>query len=111
MKETVTQSRFIQAFKTLRPEQFSRKALVALFDYLGELEREEQEEAELDVIALCCDWTEYADAVEAAEAYGWEAPDVAEGEERDTSERKALEFLQDQTHVVDFDGGVLVLNF
>jgi hypothetical protein len=112
MKETVNESRFIQAFKTLRPEQFSRKALVALFDYLGELEREEQEETELDVIALCCDWTEYRDAIEAAEAYGWKAPEIPEGEERDdTSDRKAFGYLQDNTHVVEFEGGVLVLNF
>lgn len=112
MKETVTQSRFIQAFATLRPNQFSRAALVALFEHLEELERDLGEETEFDVIAICCDWTEYADAVEAAEAYGWEAPEIPEGEERDdTSDRKALEYLHDQTHVVEFDGGILVLNF
>ena len=112
MKETVTESRFIQAFREVRPNQFSRAALVALFDYLDQLEQDLGEEQELDVIAICCDWTEYRDSIEAAEAYGWEAPEVPEGEERDdTSDRKALEFLQDQTHVVEFDGGVLVLNF
>ena len=112
MKETVTESRFIQAFLATRPEQFSRKALVALFDYLDQLEQDLGEEQELDVIALCCDWTEYRDAIEAAEAYGWEAPEVEEGEERDdTSDRKALEYLQDNTHLVEFEGGVLVLNF
>lgn len=112
MKETVTESRFIQAFQTLRPDNFSRPALVALFDYLDQLEQDLGEEQELDVIAICCDWTEYADPIEAAEAYGWKAPEVEEGEERDDiSDRKALEFLQDQTHVVEFDGGVLVLNF
>jgi hypothetical protein len=112
MKETVNESRFIQAFLATRPEQFSRKALVALFDYLDQLEQDLGEEQELDVIAICCEWTEYADPIEAAEAYGWEAPEVPEGEERDdTSDRKALEYLQDNTHVVEFDGGVLVLNF
>lgn len=112
MKETVTESRFIQAFLATRPEQFSRKALVALFDYLDKLEQDLGEETELDVIGLCCEWAEYKDAIEAAEAYGWEAPEIPEGEERDdTSDRKALEFLQDNTHVIDFDGGVLVLNF
>jgi hypothetical protein len=76
------------------------------------LEQELGEETELDVIAICCDWTEYADPLEAAEAYAWEAPEIPEGEERDdTSDRKALEFLADQTHVVEFEGGVLVLNF
>jgi hypothetical protein len=112
MKETVTESRFIQAFQTLRPDNFSREGLRALFDYLGELEREAEDETEFDPLALCCDWTEYANPIEAAEAYGWEAPEIPEGEERDdTSDRKALEYLQDNTHIVEFDGGVLVLNF
>ena len=112
MKETVNESRFIQAFNTLRPDNFSRAGLSALFEHLEELERELGEETELDVISLCCDWSEYKDPVEAAEAYGWEAPEIPEGEERDdTSDRKALEYLQDNTHVIDFDGGVLVLNF
>ena len=112
MKETVTQSRFLDVFRQVRPNQFSRNALVALFDYLDQLEQDLGEETEFDPIGLCCEWTEYADPIEAAEAYGWEAPEIPEGEERDdTSDRKALEFLADQTHVVEFDGGILVLNF
>lgn len=112
MKETVTQSRFLDVFRQVRPNQFSRNALVALFYTLEEFEEDVGEETEFDPIALCCDWTEYRDAIEAAEAYGWEAPEIPEGEERDdTSDRKALEFLADQTRVAVFDGGVLVLNF
>jgi hypothetical protein len=112
MKETVTESRFIQAFATLRPNQFSRPALVALFDYLDQLEQDLGEETEFDPIALCCEWTEYKDAFEAAEAYGWEAPETPEGEERDdTSERKAWEWLADNTQVIGFEEGYLVLNF
>ena len=112
MKETVTESRFLEVFRQVRPNQFSRPALVALFDYLDQLEQDLGEETEFDVIALCCEWTEYKDPIEAAEACGWEAPEIPEGEERDdTSDRKALEFLADQTHVVEFEGGVLVLNF
>lgn len=112
MKETVDIHRFRAAFAELRPDNFSRPALVALFDYLDQLEQDLGEEQELDVIAICCEWTEYRDAIAAAEAYGWEAPEIPEGEERDdTSDRKALEFLQDNTHVIEFDGGVLVLNF
>jgi hypothetical protein len=112
MKETVTESRFIQAFQTLRPDNFSRAGLSALFEHLEELEQDLGEETEFDPIALCCEWTEYKDAFEAAEAYGWEAPEIPEGEERDdTSDRKALEYLQDNTHFIDFEGGILVLNF
>jgi hypothetical protein len=112
MKETVTQSRFLDVFRQVRPNQFSRNALVALFDYLDQLEQDLGEETEFDPIALCCDWMEYRDAIEAAEAYGWEAPEIPEGEERDdTSDRKALVFLQDSTKVIEFEGGILVLNF
>lgn len=112
MKETVTESRFLQAFKTLRPDNFSRPALVALFDYLDKLEQDLGEEQELDVIAICSDWTEYRDATEAAEAYGWEAPEISEGEERDaTGELDAFTFLNYNTHIVEFEGGILVLNF
>ena len=112
MKETVDIHRFREAFAALRPDNFSRPGLSALFEYLQELERDLGEEQELDVIAICCDWTEYADPIEAAEAYSWEAPEIPEGEERDdTSYRKALEYLQDNTHVVEFESGVLVLNF
>jgi len=112
MKETVNESRFLDVFRQVRPNQFSRNALVVLFEHLEELERDLGEETEFDPIALCCDWTEYKDAIEAAEAYGWEAPDVAEGEERDdTSERKAWEWLADNTQVIGFEDGYLVLNF
>ena len=111
MYETVNQSRFLDAFRQVRPNQFSRNALVALFDYLDQLEQDLGEETEFDPIGLCTEWTEYADPIEAAEAYGWEAPEIPEGEERDMSDRKALEYLQDNTHAVEFDGGILVLNF
>ena len=112
MKETVNQYRFLEVFRQVRPNQFSRNALVALFEHLEELERDLGEETEFDPIALCCEWTEYKDPIEAAEAYAWAAPEIPEGEERDdTSDRKALEYLQDNTHAVEFDGGILVLNF
>lgn len=84
----------------MRPDQFSRAALVALFEFLEEIDRESGSEIEVDVIAFCCDWTEYADEQEAAEAYGWEA-----------GQGKPVDFLRENTTVVEFAGGVLVLNF
>lgn len=112
MKQTVTESRFIEAFQALRPNPFSKAALAALFRHLSQLEIEMRQEIELDVVSLWCQWREYSDPIEAAEAYGWEAPEIPEGEERDdTSDRKAMEFLQDipQTTVLEFEGGVLVI--
>jgi len=110
MKTTVYLPDFVQAFRRIRPDQFGRNALVALFDHLEAIDRESETEMELDVIALCCDWTEYPNAVEAAEAYGWESEDVGD-EKADTSDREALEYLQDETTVLEFEGGVLVQNY
>jgi hypothetical protein len=111
MKITLTESEFVDRFLAIRPDNFSREGLRALFDYLGELEREAEDETEFDPIGICCEWTEYGSAVEAAEAYGWE-DDAEEGEERDSEpEEKALDFLLESTAVVPFSKGFLVANF
>ena len=111
MKITVTESMYCEQFKRIRPDNFSRAALEALFAHFEEMERDQGEEMELDVIAICCDWTEYDSALEAAEAYGFE-PKASDDERADTSEREALEFLQDNTTVLDLSvNGVVVMNY
>ena len=58
MKTTVNQSAFIDAFHNFdRYDQFGYAALSSLFDYLEQLEDDTGEEIELDVIALCCDYS------------------------------------------------------
>ena len=111
MKLTVTESMFVEQFKRIRPDDFSRAALEALFAHFDEMERDQGEEMELDVIAVCYNWTEYDSALEAAEAYGFKAKD-SDDERADTSEREALEFLQDNTTVLDLSvNGVVVMNY
>ena len=61
MKQTVTRSGFAQAFHNAnRGDNFSHAGLDALYDYLTELESDTGEEYELDVIALCGDFSEYS---------------------------------------------------
>jgi hypothetical protein len=111
MKITLTESEFVNRFRAIRPEQFSTEALRALFTHLEELERDCGEEVEFDPVAICCDWSEYPSAIEAAEAYGWE-DETEEGEERDSkAEEAALTFLSDNTTVIELKSGVLVLNY
>ena len=50
---------FERAFKNFERDNFSYDGLKALFEYLEEYEEGTGEEIELDVIALCCDYTEY----------------------------------------------------
>tara|TARA_B100001113_G_C20703002_1_gene445983 strand:- start:127 stop:462 length:336 start_codon:yes stop_codon:yes gene_type:complete len=61
MKETVTVYRFRDAFKQsdTYKNNFSYEGLYALFEYFEQLEDDICEEIELDVVAICCDYTEY----------------------------------------------------
>jgi hypothetical protein len=59
MKTTVSRYEFERAFVDAdRKDQFSYEALGLLFAYFEELEEGMGEEVELDVIAICCDYTE-----------------------------------------------------
>jgi len=107
MHQIIDRTAFIQAFTTMgRAHNFSRAALVALFEYLEEV----SPELELDVIGLCCEFTEYGSAFEAAQDFDY-APDPEE-EDVDTLEESALDWLRGKTCVLDTSGGgVIIANF
>ncbi len=105
MKTTVNQSEFIDAFRRYdRYDRFGYDALVSLFDYIGQLEEDCGEEMELDVIALCCDFS--VDSVaDIASNYSIDIADMDEDDARGA----VLEYLQDNTTVVDDDCGGKIL--
>jgi len=101
MKQTVNLSAFMDAFHAYkRYDQFGYTALQILFDYLEEYESETGEELELDVIALCCDYS--VDSVaDIAENYGI---DLSECEDDDSKRDAVTEYLNDNTIVCgDFE--------
>jgi hypothetical protein len=109
MIKTMTEYDFTQAFKgsDSREDQFSHSALKAMYEYYEQLEEDCDTQIEFDMIALCCEWTEYTSALEAALEYGFGT--VVDDE---SLEEKALEWLQEQTQVIEFgDKGVLVAQF
>jgi len=55
----VNEYSFRRAFEQLRPDNFSYDGLTALFDHLEELSDDIGKDIVLDVIAICCDFTEY----------------------------------------------------
>ena len=81
--------------------QMSYKASFAMADYLEEYEESTGEELELDPVAIRCEFTEYESAIDAAAQYTSEF----------TTEAAALEYLQDHTTVIEFDGGVIIQDF
>lgn len=93
MKKTINFYEFARAFETAgRADQFSRYALSAIFDWMQDYEEETGEETELDVIAICCDWSE--DSPEnIADQYGIETSD---DDGRELADR-VLDSLHDNT--------------
>ena len=71
MKQTINFTDFVQAFHNHnRFDNFGYDGLTALFDYLEEYEQSTGEDLELDVIALCCDFTLYENLKDFHEDYG-----------------------------------------
>ena len=58
MYQTINFTDFHNAFKQLRPNNFTHEGLRELFEWIEEGERDMDKSQELDVIALCCDITE-----------------------------------------------------
>lgn len=91
MKQTVTKSMFNDAVQRMRPDNFSYEGRQALFEYLTNLEADTGEEIELDVIALCCDFSEIS---------------VADIESETSCE--SLEDLRDKTTVINVDAETVI---
>ena len=97
MKKTVNFYDFEKAFSDFgRGEQFSKAGLSALFDYLEEYEEETGQELELDVIGLCCDFTEYENLEEFKEDYK-------------NLDIDNLDDIRDHTTVIDIDGEAFII--
>jgi len=72
----VTKSIFIDTFKSVRPDNFNYSGLCALYEFLDEID----ENCQLDVIAICCDFTQYDTIEEALKAYDCEDRDELENQ-------------------------------
>lgn len=59
-------SDFYDEFQAVRPNNFSYDGLKTLYEYYDDLYMD----TELDVIAICCDWTEYQSDEELMTDYG-----------------------------------------
>jgi hypothetical protein len=105
MKTIVTEFQFVESFRLCgRESQFSVRARYALFDHFENIEEWTDTELTLDPVGICCDWAEYPSALKAAHDYG------SSGKENDTEE-SALEWLENRTQVVPFEGGIVIQQF
>jgi len=71
MIDTITKYSFQDAFyKMGREDQFSYKGLISLFDYFEMLEEDTDQKIEFDVIAICCEYSEYENLKDFQDNYG-----------------------------------------
>ena len=79
-----------------RADQFSYEGMDALFDWLVEITEDTGTPYELDVIGLCCEFTEYSDLEEIKQAY---------------NTINTIDDLHDRTNAIEFDGGIIIQDF
>jgi len=92
MKTTVNFSEFRDSFQQIRPDNFSYDGLRHLFSWLEQYEEDTGEEVELDVIAICCDFSEdYFQNI--ADQYGL---DLSEYETDEEKQEAVADYLSDQ---------------
>jgi hypothetical protein len=109
MKQTLTTDQAANLLVADTNAGWSYAGARALVEHLEATEEDTGEEIEFDRVALRCEFSEYASALEAADEYGFEPDEDADSE--DAIEEAALEWLNDRTMVVAFDGGVIVRQF
>jgi hypothetical protein len=93
MYTQVTRDDFHRAFRATRPDNFSYDGLDCLFDMVSSWEEESGEQVELDVIALCVEFTEYSSWGEIVGDYG-----ASEDE------------MKDGSYYAEFNGGIIFRN-
>ena len=104
MHQTISQWDFVRAFTEMnRESNFSEEGRIALFELLEEV----NPDSELDVIAICCDFTEYSNLNELKQEYSHSL----EGEDLEDDD-EVLEFFRDETVVLELsNGGIIIQQF
>ena len=95
MIQTINEFQFQDAFKSIRPNNFSYDGLKALYDYLEQLGEDIGEEIELDVIGLCCEYSEYEDLKDFQEDY--------------SGEYESIEDIERETQVIMIDDDAFII--
>ena len=66
----VSETDFIDAFRAIRPDNFTYNGLKALYVYLEDLEDGTDEQIQFDVIGICCEYQEFKNWSEFEDDYG-----------------------------------------
>ena len=104
MKQTINLSQFRDEFQSIRPNNFSYEGLEILYDYIDEM----IPDYDLDVIELCCDYSE-SSIKELIDSYDIDL----DGIEPDEINGTVLDYINDHSIVlgVTYDVSIVYQNF
>ena len=97
MYTEVSRHDFARAFQVIRPDNFSREGLDHLFDHLTH-EEDEEDQKELDVIMICCAFTEYESLAEFHR-------------DHDKEDYPDIDAIRERTTVLEVDDGFIIEAF
>jgi hypothetical protein len=106
----IPDSQLYHDLKQMGRDNFSYDGALALMEYLEQLSEDIGENIEYDPIAFCCDFAEYSDALECVEGDGYDC-DFSDCEDEEDKQKTAIEFLHENTTVIEFNGGIIVQAF
>ncbi len=97
---------------------WSYAGALALAEYLEQYEGDSGQPIEFDAIAIRCEFTEYEDILEAARVYDCDYTSNMYNDDDTENENYleetiawCLEWLQDRTQVIEFNGGIIIQDF
>ena len=102
MKITLTTQEAVFHLRKLAPDNWTLNGALALIAHLERQEEDLGEEMELDVIGLGVQFREYPTALDYVADH-----DLADC----ATEAEAMAFLEDNTTVIKFEGGIIVERF
>lgn len=123
MKTTLSTYDIANALKSDDNANWSWAGARALAEYLEQLEEDTGEEMELDVVAIRCDFSEFANLEAWASDYFRDQADAVDklcltlgmdgsiDEDSEEIDDLIRSFIQDHGQLIEFDGGVIVSCF
>jgi hypothetical protein len=120
MKTTLNTSDIARALKSDENANWSWNGAKALAEYLEQLEEDTGEEMELDVVAIRCDFSEFASLQEWVSEYHGEPQadamsssgiDLDGDETEEEIDDLIRSYIQDHGTLIEFSGGIIVSCF
>lgn len=122
VKTYIPDTELYHDLKAMGRDNFSYDGAKALMEYLEQFSEDIGENIEYDPIVFCCDYSEYAESeyIQLSEEYSF-APKICDfidtkeyQNDDDAHEAHAIaliEWLHEQTTVIEFNGGIIIQVF